>query len=151
MWWPLGCWAHQLFYWEHKKSCPKALREPDTHLLIEKSWLPIWGLTLPSLDCVVLMALGRALCCFSGREAPVWCWKAQNLYFKTYFIWQPESNDSDFICLSADLCLWILNLQQNSSSQFIKHISYQLSHLICLATKRKREPNMCNCLAHDLI
>lgn len=110
----------QVFYldqlWVLAQS-PLRARSPSVNW---KSYLPIMRASFAKHWLCGVNGFGQSLVLLAGRENSVWFWRVQNLYFKTYFIWQPESNESDFICLSADLCLRIWNLQLNSSSEFYK-------------------------------
>ena len=109
-WWPVDYWAYKCFIQSTSESCPKVLQEPDSHLLMESLSANMRTSFAKHGFCGV-NGFGQSLVLSAGSKNPVWFWRVQNLYFKTYFIWQPESNESDFICLSTDLSLSISNLQ----------------------------------------
>ena len=96
------------YRWVLPQSAPRA-RFPSVNW---KSYLPIWVLALPSMDCVVLMALGKALCCllagiilFDSEESKIYILK--HILFDS----QNLMNLTSSVCLeiSANLCIW--NLQ----------------------------------------
>lgn len=79
---------------------------------------------MPSMVCMVLMALGRVLCCLlAGRI--LFDSKELKIYILKHILFDSQNlmNLTSSVCLSADLCLGISNLQEDSSSQFIKHFS----------------------------
>lgn len=94
--------AHKCFMESTPEFCPKVLQEPDLHLLIEKSYLPIWGLALPSVDCVVLMALGKALCCLLAERILF-----DSEEFKIYILKHILFNSQNPMNLTSSVCLQI--------------------------------------------
>lgn len=67
---------------------------------------------------------GQSLVLLAGRENPVDS-KEPKIYILKHILFDSQNlmNLTSSVCLSANLCLGISNLQEDSSSQFIKHFS----------------------------